>query len=268
MSPGPKLVGRRAVNGDGNRSRNDESRVVTDGQLGYRPAPAHLWLTDQARSGLAQTMGLRMDDALDLAAVYTDLHANPELGFHETRTAALVAAQLTASGFDVTIGVGGTGVVGVLGNGGGPLVVLRADMDALPVEEKTRQPYASVTLAITDSGIDVPVMHACGHDVHVTCLLGACAVLSADPGSWSGTLVAVFQPAESWALGLGPWLRTACSTGSTGQQSYSGSMSALSRQGSSACATAPPSLLRTLSRSCCTGAAAMDHDRRPRWTPS
>jgi amidohydrolase len=146
-------------------------------------------------------MGLRMDDALDLAAVYTDLHANPELGFHETRTAALVAARLSESGFDVTTGVGRTGVVGVLRNGDGPLVLLRADMDALPVEEKTGLPYASVTRAITDSGMDVPVMHACGHDVHVTCLLGACAVLSADSSSWSGTLVAVFQPAEELGAG-------------------------------------------------------------------
>jgi amidohydrolase len=142
-----------------------------------------------------------MDEAVDLAAVYTDLHANPELGFHEARTAALVAAQLSASGFDVTTGVGGTGVVGLLRNGDGPRVLLRADMDALPVEEKTGLPYASVSRAITDSGMDVPVMHACGHDVHVTCLLGACAVLSADPSSWSGTLVAVFQPAEELGAG-------------------------------------------------------------------
>src|SRR5215210_1614786 len=136
-------------------------------------------------------MGPMNDDALDLAAVYTDLHANPELGFHETRTAALVAGLLSASGFHVTTGVGGTGVVGLLRNGDGPVVLLRADMDALPVEEKTGLPYASVTRAVTDSGMDVPVMHACGHDVHVTCLLGACAVLSTDSGNWSGTLVAV-----------------------------------------------------------------------------
>jgi amidohydrolase len=146
-------------------------------------------------------MVLMKDDALDLAAVYTDLHANPELGFHETRTSALVAAQLSESGFEVTTGVGGTGVVGLLRNGDGPLVLLRADMDALPVEEKTGLPYASVARAIADSGMDVPVMHACGHDVHVTCLLGAAAVLSADSSSWSGTLVAVFQPAEELGAG-------------------------------------------------------------------
>src|SRR4051794_41537770 len=106
-------------------------------------------------------MGLVMDDAVDLAAVYTDLHANPELGFHETRTAALVAAQLSASGFDVTTGVGGTGVVGLLRNGAGPLVLLRADMDALAVEEKTRLPYATVARAITDSGMGGSVCVVC-----------------------------------------------------------------------------------------------------------
>src|SRR3954451_7861256 len=176
-------------------------RMGAYGWLGCRPGPVHLWLTGPAGSRLGQGMGLLVDDALDLAAVYTDLHAHPELGFHETRTAALVAVRLSASGFGAITGVGGTGVVGVLGNGDGPLVLLRADMDALPVEEKTRLPYASVARAVTDSGIDVPVMHACGHDVHVTCLLGACAVLSADSGSWSGTLVVVFQPAEELGAG-------------------------------------------------------------------
>jgi amidohydrolase len=141
------------------------------------------------------------DGALDLAEVYTDLHANPELGFHETRTGVVVAAQLSASGFDVTTGVAGTGVVGLLHNGDGPVVLLRADMDGLPVEEKTGLPYASVTRALTDAGMDVPVMHACGHDVHVTCLLGACAALSAGSSSWSGTVVAVFQPAEELGAG-------------------------------------------------------------------
>src|SRR4051794_38469770 len=168
-------------------------------------------------------MGPLMGGALDLPAVYTDLHANPELGFHETRTAALVSAQLSASGFYVTTGVGRTGVVGVLRNGDGPLVLVRADMDALPVEEKTGLPYASVRRALTDTGTEVPLMHACGHDVHVTCLLGACAVLSADSSSWSGTLVAVLQPAESWAPEHRPWSTTASSRGSIGRPSYSGS---------------------------------------------
>src|SRR4051812_39392305 len=146
-------------------------------------------------------MGLLMAGAVHLAAVYKDLHANPELGFRETRTAGLVAAQLSASGFEVTVGVGGTGVVGLLRNGAGPVVLLRADMDALPVEEKTGLAYASVARAVTDGGTEVPVMHACGHDVHVTCLLGASAALSADSSSWSGTLLAVFQPAEELGAG-------------------------------------------------------------------
>src|SRR4051812_23024330 len=102
-------------------------------------------------------MGFVMGDSVNLAVVYKDLHANPELGFRETRTAGVVAAQLSASGFEVTTGVGGTGVVGVLRNGAGPVVLLRADMDALPVEEKTGLPYASVARATTDRGIDVPV---------------------------------------------------------------------------------------------------------------
>lgn len=141
------------------------------------------------------------EDKVDLAAVYMDLHAHPELGFHETRTAGVVAEHLSASGFDVTTGVGGTGVVGLLRNGDGPRVLLRADMDALPVEEKTGLPYASVARAVTDSGVDTPVMHACGHDVHVTCLLGACSQLASEPGSWSGTVIAVFQPAEEMGAG-------------------------------------------------------------------
>ncbi len=146
-------------------------------------------------------MGLLMDGGFDLAAVYRDLHAHPELGFQEIRTAALVAARLSSSGFEVTTGVGGTGVVGLLRNGDGPLVLLRADMDALPVEEKTGLAYASVARATTGAGTEVPVMHACGHDVHVTCLLGACAALSSGASSWSGTVMAVFQPAEELGAG-------------------------------------------------------------------
>src|SRR5688500_5610070 len=107
-------------------------------------------------------MVLLTDGAVDLAAVYKDLHAHPELGFRETRTATVVAAQLAASGFEVTTRVGVTGVVGLLRNGDGPLVLLRADMDALPVEEKTGLSYASVARTLTDAGAEVPVMHACG----------------------------------------------------------------------------------------------------------
>ena len=135
-------------------------------------------------------------DALleDLADVYRDLHAHPELGFAETRTAGIVAARLRTIGFEVTEGVGQTGVVGVLERGTGPTVLLRADMDALPVAEETGLPYASTARGVLD-GKDVPVMHACGHDMHTTALLGALATLAAQD-DWTGKILAVFQPAE------------------------------------------------------------------------
>ncbi|WP_078969685.1 amidohydrolase [Streptomyces natalensis] len=129
-----------------------------------------------------------LDDRLaDLVALYEDLHRHPELGFQETRTAAEAARRLTAHGYDVTTGIGGTGVTGVLRNGPGPVVLLRADMDALPVTERSGLAYAS-----TNPGR----MHACGHDVHVTCLLGAADLLAAAREQWSGTLIVLFQPAE------------------------------------------------------------------------
>lgn len=135
------------------------------------------------------------------AEVYRDLHRNPELSFQETRTAGIVAERLTSLGYDVTPGVGRTGVVGVLRNGDGPTVLLRADMDALPVEEKTGLDYASTARGTDPQGADVPVMHACGHDVHVTCLLAACDALAADRATWGGTILAVFQPAEELGAG-------------------------------------------------------------------
>jgi len=132
--------------------------------------------------------------------LYRDVHAHPELSHQEHRTARLVAGRLGESGCEVHEGVGGTGVVGVLHNGGGPVVLLRADMDALPVREATGLTYASVENATVD-GAEVPVMHACGHDVHVACLLGAVDVLARTRSHWSGTVVAVFQPAEEVADG-------------------------------------------------------------------
>lgn len=131
-----------------------------------------------------------------LAALYRDLHAHPELAFAEHRTAGIVAARLRALGCQVTAGVGRTGVVGVLDNGPGPTALLRADMDALPVAEQTGLPYASTARGTDAEGRDVPVMHACGHDMHVACLLGAAAELAADRRSWRGRLLLVFQPAE------------------------------------------------------------------------
>ncbi|MEU8797317.1 amidohydrolase [Spirillospora sp. NPDC048819] len=128
--------------------------------------------------------------------LYRDLHRHPELSHQERRTAGKVAERLGKAGFDVHQFVGGTGVVGVLGNGDGPTVLLRADMDALPVREATGLAYASTATATDSRGDEVPVAHACGHDVHVACLLGATTLLAEAPGQWSGTVVALFQPAE------------------------------------------------------------------------
>src|SRR4051794_22073230 len=128
--------------------------------------------------------------------LYRDVHQHPELSHQEQRTASLVADRLRAAGYDVNEGVGGTGVVGVLRNGPGQAVLLRADMDALPVREATGLPYASKVTATDADGNEVPVMHACGHDVHVACLAGAAQLLADGRRSWTGTLVALFQPAE------------------------------------------------------------------------
>ena len=136
-----------------------------------------------------------------LADLYRDLHSHPELSFQETRTAEIVAGTLRDQGWTVTTGVGGTGVVGLLSRGSGPTVLLRADMDALPIEEETGLGYASTVRAVDRDGAEVPVMHACGHDMHVTWLLGATGLLAAEDASWSGTVVAVFQPAEELGEG-------------------------------------------------------------------
>src|SRR3954469_22536728 len=133
--------------------------------------------------------------------LYRDVHQHPELSHQETRTAGLVAGRLRDAGFEVHEGVGGTGVVGVLRNGDGPAVLLRADMDALPVREATGLPYASAVTATDAAGEEVPVMHACGHDVHVTSLLGAAQLLAVHTDRWNGTLVALFQPAEEMGDG-------------------------------------------------------------------
>jgi amidohydrolase len=142
-----------------------------------------------------------------LAALYEDLHRHPGLSFQEHRTAAKAADLLTEAGYEVTTGVGGTGVVGVLANGPGPTVMLRADMDALPVREETGLPYASTVRATDADGDEVPVMHACGHDMHTACLAGAAIVLSRARAEWSGTLLVVFQPAEERAEGAAAMIR-------------------------------------------------------------
>ncbi|MGV2984963.1 amidohydrolase [Microbacterium sp. AGC85] len=139
--------------------------------------------------------------SIDLEALYIDLHQHPELSFQETRTAGIAAGHLRDLGLEVEEGVGITGVIGVLRNGEGPTVWARADMDALPVEEQTGLAYASTAHGIDPAGHDVPVMHACGHDMHVTAMLGAVERLVAERAEWSGTLVVVIQPAEEYGAG-------------------------------------------------------------------
>ena len=136
-----------------------------------------------------------------LEDVYKDLHANPELSFQETRTAAVAAGKLKESGYEVIEGVGKTGVIGILRNGEGQTVLARADMDALPVKENTGLAYASSATATDTAGLQVSVAHACGHDVHVTCLLGAAELMAKSRDSWSGIFIALFQPAEEVAGG-------------------------------------------------------------------
>jgi amidohydrolase len=138
-----------------------------------------------------------------LDALYKDLHAHPELSLQEEKTSARVAAELRDAGCEVTEHFGGYGVVGVLKNGPGPTVLLRADMDALPVAEETGLPYASSVHAKDPAGKDVPVMHACGHDIHMTSLIGAARTLAALREQWSGTIIFIGQPAEE----LGPGAR-------------------------------------------------------------
>ena len=137
----------------------------------------------------------------ELEAIYKDIHAHPELSMLETRTAEIAAKHLRASGFEVTTGVGKTGVIGILHNGDGPTVMLRADMDALPIKEATGLPYASSVTAVGSDGRSVPVAHSCGHDMHVACLIGAISLFTKSRGSWQGTLMAVFQPGEETAQG-------------------------------------------------------------------
>jgi amidohydrolase len=137
----------------------------------------------------------------DARALYLDLHQNPELSSHETQTAAKLAGRLRDLGYAVTENVGGTGVVAILKNGAGRVVMLRTELDALPVEEKTGLPYASKVRTKDDSGRDVGVMHACGHDVHMAAIFGSAAIMAHTKNSWHGTLVLIGQPAEETIIG-------------------------------------------------------------------
>jgi amidohydrolase len=151
---------------------------------------------------LADTLAAAIaSDYTYLEQLYRHLHRNPELSFQEVNTAARIATELRQAGFEVTEKVGGHGIVAVLKNGVGPTVLVRTDLDALPVEEQTDLPYASATTAVDDQGKNVPVMHACGHDIHMTSLVGTARRLSVMRNRWAGTLVMIGQPAEERVQG-------------------------------------------------------------------
>ncbi|HEX7873349.1 MAG TPA: amidohydrolase [Sphingobium sp.] len=159
---------------------------------------------------LASGTGASAADAVDdritaempsLMALYRDLHAHPELSLQETATAAKLVALIRPLGFTVTEGVGGTGVVAVMKNGPGPTLLIRADMDGLPVVEKTGLPFASKVKAVTRDGVESGVMHACGHDTHMAAWIGTARALAAMKTQWSGTLVMILQPAEEIGAG-------------------------------------------------------------------
>ena len=154
-----------------------------------------------AGSGVARVLAGQQEIDAWQADLYRDLHRHPELGHQEVRTAGIVADTLRGAGFEVHERVGTTGVVGVLKHGDGPVVLMRADMDALPVAEETGLLYASTEQAQDRDGATVPVMHACGHDAHVACALGAARLMAAARDAWTGTYIALFQPAEELADG-------------------------------------------------------------------
>ena len=136
-----------------------------------------------------------------LMAIYRDLHQHPELSFQEVRSARIMADAARAAGFEVTEKVGRTGVVAVMRNGPGPVVLVRADMDGLPIEEQTGLPYASKARGVSTAGVESGIMHGCGHDTHMAGWIGAARVLAANKDKWSGTLVMIGQPAEEINLG-------------------------------------------------------------------
>ena len=165
-------------------------------------------VTDTGPEDILQVAQLARDIFASLPEVlpgahemYFDLHRNPELSGQEARTSALVEEQLEQAGYEVTPNVGGYGVVGLLRNGDGPTVGLRGDMDALPVPEKTGLPYASTVTFTREDGTQVPVMHACGHDLHTACLVATAKLLSTHRDRWRGTLMIIAQPAEETFLG-------------------------------------------------------------------
>ncbi|TDQ19302.1 hippurate hydrolase [Algoriphagus boseongensis] len=163
-------------------------------------------LSKAQNSGLSKELANKITSSVDndterLITVFKDLHQNPELGFGETRTAGIVAKELQSLGYEVKTGIGKTGVVGIMKNGEGPVVLYRADMDALNVDEKNGLNYASKVKVKMEDGSEAPVMHACGHDAHTVWLLSLAKTMAAFKDSWSGTLVLLAQPAEELAAG-------------------------------------------------------------------
>jgi len=179
------------------------ARIV--GEWGTGRALASAWRLTLL--GLCLNFGLlygataAADDSESLLALYRELHAHPELSLHEVRTAARIADELERAGFTVTRNVGGHGVVAVLENGPGPTLLIRSDLDALPVKERTGLAFASTQTAQDDGGREVSLMHACGHDVHMTVLVGTARELTRQRAAWRGTLVLIGQPAEERGLG-------------------------------------------------------------------
>lgn len=167
-------------------------------KLGLLLAASVAWTAPAQAEGLNEAIAADLPSLMD---IYRDLHANPELSGEEVRTAAKLAAEARRLGFDVTEKVGGTGVVAVMRNGEGPTVMIRADMDGLPLEEKTGLPFASKVMAKTREGKQSFVMHACGHDTHMTGWVGTARQLVARKADWSGTLVMILQPAEELGTG-------------------------------------------------------------------
>jgi amidohydrolase len=171
------------------------------------PAAVFAALLAFAGSGAGQTAAVTPTmaevDAIypDIETFYIDLHRNPELAFQEVRTSGKLAAFTKALGYDVTTGVGKTGIVAVMKNGPGPTVMLRTELDALPVEEKTGLPFASTVIAKTASGQTTPVMHACGHDIHMSAWAGTARWMAEHKDRWHGTLLLIGQPAEESGSG-------------------------------------------------------------------
>ncbi len=177
--------------------------------------PAVLLLAGFALAGSGASQTVRTTpttaevDAIypDIEALYIDLHRNPELGFQEVQTAAKLAARVKALGYEVTTGVGQTGIVAVMKNGAGPAVMLRTELDGLPVEEKTDLPFASKVVVKNASGQPIPVMHACGHDIHMSAWAGTARWMSEHKDRWHGTLLLVGQPAEETGRGAAAMLK-------------------------------------------------------------